>query len=96
MNKLTKEEKKALQAKYTASVSKEYVLTQEQVEELFAFLESQLEETPCDHTLQFTTQWLEENLNPSEIEAVLAEINEMGGYCDCEVLMNCYEDYDIE
>ncbi len=28
--------------------------------------------------------------------AVLAEIREMGGYCDCEVLMNCYEKYDIE
>ena len=96
MNKLTKEEKKALQAQYTASVTKEYVLTQEQVEELFAFLESQLEEMHCDHTLQFTEQWLEENLNAAESEAVLAEINEMGGYCDCEVLMNCYEDYDIE
>ena len=96
MNKLSKEEKKALQAKYTASVSKEYILTQAQVGDLFAFLDSQLEETPCNHTLQFTAQWLEENVNTADIEAVLAEINEMGGYCDCEVLMNCYEEYDVE
>lgn len=30
-----------------------------------------------------------------KIESVIAEMKEMGGYCDCEVLMNCYEKYDI-
>lgn len=26
---------------------------------------------------------------------VRREIKEDGGYCDCEVLCNCYEEYDI-
>lgn len=30
-----------------------------------------------------------------KIESVIAEMTEMGGYCNCEVLMNCYEKYDI-
>ena len=34
------------------------------------------------------------NIPQDQQEAVLAEIEEMGGYCDCEVLMNCYEDYE--
>ena len=24
------------------------------------------------------------------------EIQSMGGFCDCEVLLNCYEDYELE
>jgi Protein of unknown function (DUF2695) len=42
----------------------------------------------CDHTLAKTTQWLvnEEHTNP---KAALAELRSLGGYCDCEVLLNC-------
>lgn len=36
------------------------------------------------------------NIPQEQHEAVLAEIEEMGGYCDCEVLMNCYEEYEEE
>ena len=28
-------------------------------------------------------------------EAILSELEDMGGYCDCEVVMNCYEDYQL-
>lgn len=28
-------------------------------------------------------------------DAVLTELEDMGGYCDCEVLANCYEDYEL-
>lgn len=30
-----------------------------------------------------------------KIESVIAEMKEMSDYCDCEVLLNCYEKYDI-
>ncbi len=30
-----------------------------------------------------------------KIESVITEMKEMGGYCDCEVLLNCYEKFDI-
>ena len=92
---LTKSEKKKLTQQWETAQATDYLLSEENVEDLFDYLETQLENTPCDHTLCHTRQWLADNLPAEIIERVIAEINEMGGYCDCEVLMNCYEDYDI-
>jgi hypothetical protein len=36
------------------------------------------------------------HLPEDQHEAILAEMEEMGGYCDCEVVFNCYEDYQDE
>lgn len=34
---------------------------------------------------------------PSELyESAFNEIHSMGGFYDCEVLMNCYEGYELE
>jgi hypothetical protein len=41
----------------------------------------------CDHTLNKTTQWLVNQEVPNP-KAVLAELKSLGGYCDCEVLLN--------
>ena len=71
-----------------------YILTVEQVAALYEYVEEKLEESGCDHTKKHTLKWLEENIPADQREAVAAEIEEMGGYCDCEVLMNCYEEYD--
>ena len=49
-----------------------------------------------DHTLHFTESWLREELPPETIGAAIEEIHSMGAYCDCEVLMNCYEDYELD
>ncbi len=73
-----------------------YILTVEQVAALYEYVEEMLEESGCDHTRKHTLKWLEENIPADQREAVAAEIEEMGGYCDCEVLMNCYEEYDEE
>ena len=73
-----------------------YILSEENVQKLFEYLEEQLEACGCDHTLRSTEQWLKDNLSTELHKNVIAEINDMGGYCDCEVLLNCYEDYDIE
>jgi hypothetical protein len=73
-----------------------YILSLEQVASLFEYVESQLEDTGCDHSCRYTQQWLSMNIPQEQHEAVLAEIEEMGGYCDCEVLMNCYEEYEEE
>ena len=72
----------------------EYLLCLEQVASLFEYLESQLEETGCDHSRRHTRQWLALHIPQEQHEAILTEIADMGGYCDCEVLMNCYEDYE--
>lgn len=74
----------------------DYLLSSNQVASLFEYVETQLDEDGCDHSRKHTTQWLVMNIPQDQHEAVLAEIAEMGGYCDCEVLMNCYEDYDEE
>ena len=95
MSKLSKEEKKALSNAWKETQHKCYLLTEENVQELFEYLEEQLENTDCDHTLYHTKRWLEENLSQNEIKVAIAEITDMGGYCDCEVLLNCYEEYDI-
>lgn len=73
-----------------------YILSLEQVASLFEYVESKLEDTGCDHSRRYTQQWLFMNIPQEQHEAVLTEIEEMGGYCDCEVLMNCYEEYEEE
>lgn len=69
-----------------------FLLTRAQVEELFEYVEVRVDERGCDHSRTHTRTWLLNHV-PEKVEEVLAEIAEMGGYCDCEVLMNCYEDY---
>ena len=32
----------------------------------------------------------------AKLEPILQEMRDMGGFCDCEVLLNCYERYEIE
>lgn len=73
-----------------------YILSLAQVVSLFEYVESKLEDTGCDHSRRHTQQWLSMNIPQEQHEDVLAEIEEMGGYCDCELLMNCYEEYEEE
>ena len=72
-----------------------HILTANQAAALFAYVEIRLQDESCNHTHRFTQAWLDENIDFMQHEAVLIELEDMGGYCDCEVLMNCYEDYDL-
>lgn len=69
-----------------------FLLCKTQVEALFEYVEAKLDECGCDHSRTHTRTWLLNHV-PEKAEETLAEIAEMGGYCDCEVLMNCYVDY---
>ena len=71
------------------------VLSRDQVEQLFAYVSGRLGKVPCDHTLHFTELWLKETLPADVFAKAMEEIESMGGYCDCEVLLNCYEDYEL-
>lgn len=95
MANLSKEEKNAMKKGWKVSQSKNYILAEENVQELFEYLEEQLDNSGCDHTLHHTGKWLKDNISQEMIESVITEINDMGGYCDCEVLLNCYDEYDI-
>lgn len=91
---LSKDDKRALKNKWKAQQkSKEYILSRKQAEKLFYFVEAQLDKYNCDHTRKYTEQWLNKNLPSEKIPDVLDEMKDMGGYCDCEVIMNCYEKY---
>ena len=58
----------------------------------FAFADKneqkELNKEPCDHTLKKTAQWLGEHCPPEKLEPILQEMRDMGGFCDCEVLLN--------
>ena len=93
---MTKEEKKAMLRQWKAEQNKKFVLSKTRATKLFRFLRKQLAEQDCDHTLRFTQQWLDENVPAEKHAAILKEMAEQGGFCDCEVLMNCYEKYELE
>ena len=74
-----------------------YLLSVEQVLSMSEYIEEQLNiANGCDHSRKHLMQWLNDNIEQEKIPSVIEEINHMGGFCDCEVLMNCYEDYDAE
>jgi Protein of unknown function (DUF2695) len=56
----------------------------ERIEDLFDYLDVQLEKTPCSHDLKNTMQFLmERRLN---MPRFMSWLNENGAYCDCEIL----------
>lgn len=58
--------------------------------DLVEFVDDRVSAVGCDHTRRFAEQWATDN----EVSwARLAEgLAEFGGYCDCEVAMNCGPD----
>ena len=45
--------------------------------------------------MKHTEKCISDNFGNEKKEDIIREMKEMGGYCDCEVLLNCYENYDI-
>lgn len=63
-------------------------LSRMQKKSLRMYLESSDIQKECDGTLQKTVKWCIQNIPENDRAGVLTEIQENGGYCDCEVLMN--------
>lgn len=94
---LTKEEKKAMLKAYKEKQNKKYILKKKDVKSLFNYIAKQLSVAECDHTLKHTQAWLEKKYEDEKIrQCVIDEIKDDGGYCDCEVLLNCYERCEID
>jgi hypothetical protein len=56
--------------------------------DLFDFLRNELDHRPCDNTLHHTKAFAEQHgLFFGELAQTL---NDFGGYCDCEVLLNVF------
>lgn len=86
---------KKMKMEYLKQQKKAHILTANQADSLFEYLDIRLQDQGCDYTHRFTLEWLEKNIPEQQRDDILAEIEDMGGYCDCEVLLNCYEDYEL-
>ena len=62
-------------------------------ENLFDYLDYQLEENSCDDTNKLALEFLVKN-KIENIETVLNWLAENGGYCDCEILANVEEKFE--
>ena len=70
-----------------------YILSDNQIDDLKRYIAVQMRnKSTCDGTLRYTKKWLGKNISEDMRDAVLEEIENGGGFCDCEVIMNCYQD----
>lgn len=85
-----KQIQKELQEKAQAEFEKSLPISREGFQNLFDYLDENLEENNCDNSLALTKQFFETNQikNAEEVENWLKE---NGGFCDCEVLYNVEE-----
>ncbi len=60
------------------------IMSDAQFGELYEYLSS---EPTCDHTLRYTIEWLKEH-HLQDIQGTIEKIVDLGGHCDCEVLLN--------
>jgi len=89
------ETSKPKRVKSYAKAEKGKVLTRAQADHLFKYLDIRLNAVGCDNTLHHTEIWLRDNLPADRFDAAMEEIRNQGGFCDCEVLLNAYEDYEL-
>src|SRR5690242_9432977 len=66
----------------------EMIMSDAQFGELYEYLGS---EPTCDHTLRYTVDWLKEH-HLQDIRGTIEKIVDLGGHCDCEVLLNVTPD----
>lgn len=62
-------------------------LTREQLTDLVEFVDALVGKEGCDHELRHTRRWVDEQ--GLAWGPIAAALEELGGYCDCEVVMNC-------
>ena len=72
-----------------------HILSADEAASLLQYLELKLQYHTCKHDHRYTLEWLEQHVDFMQHEAILSELEDMGGYCDCEVVLNCYEDYQL-
>lgn len=67
---------------------KELGITSEQLKSLEIYLQEKLESYGCNHTLIYTREWLDINVLRNKKSKLVKALQNHGGFCDCEVLMN--------
>jgi hypothetical protein len=93
---LDRERKKALRKQFRdrerAEAESRLPVAKPVLASLFEYVESRLEEEPCDHTRRLTEAFiLEHGLDADPIHDWLEQ---SGGYCDCEVIANVASEWE--
>jgi hypothetical protein len=65
-------------------------LGKEQLGDLVNFVDAHLVAEGCDHTRRYTERWATEH--HVSLDRLADGLEEFGGFCDCEVVMNCDPD----
>lgn len=97
MDKEEKERRKQILNELREKQLKEFEqslpMDREIFENLFDYLDNQLEENSCDDTNKLTLEFLVKN-KIENVETVINWLAENGGYCDCEILANVEEKFE--
>ena len=88
-----KEILKAIKEKELAEFKQNLPMSEDKFIQLFEILDAQLHAHGCDHSLKLTEQILS-NLDVKDVLSVLAWLEEQGGYCDCEGMMNVEQKFE--
>ena len=86
---------KMMKMEYKKQQRQAHILTEDQAASLLQYVELKLQYHTCKHDRRYTQEWLEQHIDAAQHDAILTELEDMGGYCDCEVVANCYEDYEL-
>jgi len=69
-----------------------FPLADDKLEAMFDAVEIAIEDAGCDHSLRATTEWL--RANGIDAAAVVAWLEDNGGFCDCEVVANARDHWE--
>lgn len=89
------ENQNMMKMEYRKQQRLEHILSENEAASLLQYVELKLQYHTCKHDHRYTLEWLEQHVDFMQHEAILTELEDMGGYCDCEVVLNCYEDYQL-
>ena len=86
---------KMMKMEYRKQERVDHILNEDEAAALLQYVELKLQYHNCKHNHRFTQEWLDAHVDFMKHDAILNELENMGGYCDCEVVLNCYEDYEL-
>ena len=69
------------------------ILTKLQVDKLTVYVDRKLRSEGCDRTRKWTFKWAKRN--KISIDDLTDALDDNGGFCDCEVVLNIPSDYDL-
>jgi hypothetical protein len=86
MEKEARSLKRRWRERQLAAARQRFPLSEQHLDQLFGGVEMALDTASCDHTLRLTRAWLAKH--KVQPEPVLEWLEDHGGFCDCEVVMN--------